>query len=113
MTMKICLMINASDQWRESSQYAHALAQSIYSNGHQINTVFFYGQAVKVIQSPKHLKQWQQLQRSTHSTLQLCSTLIEKHQLDSLANTTEGFEVVSLGSLVQAMEAADKTVELN
>lgn len=113
MTMKFCLMINASARWRESIQYALSLATRISASGHVINTVFFYGCAVKVIQSPEHLKQWQHWQRSTQTTLQLCSTLTEEHQLSSLASQIEGFEVVSLGSWVQAVEAADKTVELN
>ena len=111
--MKFCLMINASDQWRESIQYGHALAESISAAGHVINTVFFYGQAIKVVQSPELLKQWRLWQRSTQTPLMLCSALIENEQLTSVAKQAEGFEVVSLGSWVQAVEAADKTLELN
>ncbi len=111
--MKFCLMINATTQWQESVQHALSLASSIYANGHEVNTVFFYGESVKVIQDSKQLQQWQTWQHKSQSNLQLCSTLTEQYQLDSLASQTSGFTVVSLASWVQAVEAADKMVELS
>jgi len=113
ITMKFSLMINASDQWQESIKYAFSLAQSICANGHEINTVFFYGQAVGIIQNPELIEQWQQWQKHNQSKLQLCSTLIDNQQLNSLAAQVDGFEVVSLGSWIQAVETADKSLELS
>ncbi len=111
--MKFCLLINATDRWLESVQHALSLAQTITDTGHVINTVFFYGQAIKVIKNPELTKQWQHWQQNTQTKLQLCSTLIGNQQLNSLASQIDGFESVSLGSWIQAVETADKTVELS
>ena len=113
MVMKFCLLINPSDPWRESLQNAMSLAESMISNGHLINAVLFYGRAIEIIKYPAQLKVWQHWQRSTKTPLLFCSTLLENNQLSAYANQAKGFEVVSLGSWVQAVETADKTVELN
>ncbi len=113
ITMKFCLMINASNQWHDSIQRALSLAQCMVKNGHVINTVFFYGQASQVIQSKTMVEQWLKWQKNTQTKLQLCSTLIEERGLKSIASSTSGFEVVSLGSWIQAVEDADRVVELS
>ena len=110
--MKFCLFINATDKWPESVQHALSLAHSITANNHTINTVFFYGDAVKVIENEELVKQWQLWQQNTQTKLQLCSTFVETHLLTSSTQQIKGFEVVSLGSWMQAVETADKMVEL-
>lgn len=111
--MKFCLVVNPSKQWRESIECVLSLAESMIASGHEINAVLFFGQAIKVIQSPTHLRRWQHWQRSTQTPLLLCTTLLESDRLSTAAKQTDCFEVVSLGSWVQAVEQADKTVELS
>ncbi len=111
--MKFCLVANPSDQWQVSIDHVLSLAESMTSGGHEVNAVLFFGQAIKVIQSPAHLSRWQHWQRNTQTPLMLCSTLLENDQLSVAAKQIECFEVVSLGSWVQAVDAADKTVELS
>ncbi len=113
ITMKFSLMINATNQWQKSIQHALSLAQCITENGHVINTVFFYGHASQIIQNSALVEPWLEWQKHTQTKFQLCSTLIENHGLSSLANSTDGFEVVSLGSWIQAAEEADKVIELS
>lgn len=110
--MKFCLMINSSEQWYTAVEQAFCLAETMTSKGHVVNAVLFYGQAIKVIQASEQLKLWQQWQRNTGTPLLLCSTLLENNQLSALAVQTDCFEVVNLGSWVQAIETAEKTVEL-
>lgn len=110
--MKFCLMINPSKQWRASIQHALDLVKTMTTAGHTVNTVFFYGQAIKIIEYPTQLKLWQQWGCETNTPLLLCSALLENHNLLTLSQQTKGFEAVSMGRWVQAVEQADKTVEL-
>lgn len=105
-------MVNPVSHWQSSIRHAFELAETMSSEGHQVNAVFFYGQAVRIVQSTEQLNQWQLWQQSTQTPLLLCSNYIENYQLAAQANQTKGFEPVSMGRWVQAAETADKIVEL-
>ena len=66
----------------------------------------------KVIENNKRRKQWQQWQKSCMGQMLLCSTLVEAHEISTQPKDSDGFNVVGLASLTQAMEQADQTVEL-
>ena len=111
--MKFCIIINATEQWKKSLDHAFSLATTMRNEGHQINAVFFYGQAVQLVNDSGLINQWHQWQKNNTCQLMLCSTFIESSQLIKQAQCANGFEVVSMASWIQAMEAADRTLELN
>lgn len=109
--MKFCLIINSNKHWHDTIPHALQLARAMTRSGHSLNAVFFYGQAVNVIQSHATFHPWQQYQTETHCQLMLCSTMLESLDIHPEASI-DGFSVVGLASLTQAMEMADRTVEL-
>ncbi|MGJ8662657.1 MAG: DsrE family protein [Marinicella sp.] len=110
--MKFCLIINATDQWKKSLEHAFSMIKTMDNEGHTINAVFFYGQAVQIINDRQLIQQWRQLHLNTHCQLMLCSTMIKSNNLNTQAHLIKGFDVVGMASWIQAMEAADKTLEL-
>jgi sulfur relay (sulfurtransferase) complex TusBCD TusD component (DsrE family) len=109
--MKFCLLINAREQWPVTMQQVLPVAQAMTAAGHQVNAVFLFGEAVKMIEHPTLVKSWQQWQQQSGTRLLLCSTQLEHWQID-VQDPPAGFEVVGLAALTQAMEQADRTVEL-
>ncbi|WP_223787517.1 DsrE family protein [Marinicella meishanensis] len=109
--MKFCLLINAAKQWPTTLQQALPLARAMAAEGHAVNAVFLYGEAVKLIEHPKLLKAWQQWQQHSGARLLLCSTQLQHWHIE-VDSKPPGFEVVGLAALTQAMEQADRTVEL-
>lgn len=109
--MKFCLLINASAQWQTSHQHALSLVRTLCDAGHQVNAVFMYGEAVRVIENQSLVKAWQRCYADHEIPLLLCSTQLANLDLDQIQEP-DGFEVVGLASLTQAMETADRTVEL-
>ncbi|MCX7554956.1 DsrE family protein [Marinicella sp. S1101] len=110
--MKFNLIINADSDWQDSCNEALKLCQSIITN-HQLDMVFFFGHAVNIINVSEVLKQWQQWQQSSGVSLCLCSAMVELHTNLKPNQQVEGFKVVGLASWVNAMEQADKVVEIN
>ncbi len=109
--MKFCLLINASTQWFASHQNALPLVRAMCDAGHEIHAVFMYGEAVRVIENNELLKAWQQCHEDHQIPLLLCSTQLANLDIEP-ATEIYGFEVAGLASLTQAMEAADRTLEL-
>lgn len=109
--MNFCLLINADEHWPITLQQALPLAQAMITDGHRVNAVFLYGEAVKMIEQADLVSAWQQWQTESGARLLLCSTQLAHWRIDAIEQPT-GFEVVGMAALTQAMEQADRTVEL-
>ncbi len=108
--MKLCLMINTEHQWQESSRHGLLLAHAMTEQGHEVEAVFFYGQAVKVIQDHDLAKEWLKWRHNHPCALLLCRTMLTLR--DDKVDTVAGFDVVGMASWVAAMERADRTLEI-
>ena len=109
--MKFNILINPSHDWRVSLYHALQLAQTITKQKHQLLAVFFYGNAVKISTDINLQNAWQKLLQSQNVKLMLCRTMTERFEKDALL--TAGFQVAGMGQLTEAMEHADRTLEIS
>ncbi len=109
--MKFNLLINPSHCWRQSNQHALKLARAMLSDGHQVLSVFFYADSAMIATCDESQDQWLKLLQSQPSQLMICTTMIEQQELKT--HLLGAFKVVGLGQLTQAMELANKTVEIS
>ena len=109
--MKFNILINPSHDWQVSMYHALRLAQTITKSKHQLLAVFFYGDAVKISSDITLQDSWQKLLLSQDVKLMLCRTMTESFAIDPIL--TAGFHVVGMGQLTEAMEHADKTLEIS
>jgi|GEM_PF-4891912 len=105
--MRICFLINPTDNWQQAVKHAYQLAIQAQSK-YDLSGVFFYGSSVKIIQAPQYLKQWQNL---SECPLFLCRTMMEEHHL-SEQDTESPFNVVGMAPWIMMMEQADRIVEI-
>lgn len=111
--MKFNLIINADSDWQSSCDEAMKLSQTITAAGHQLDMVFFFGHAVNIISSSETLECWRHWQKTTDVDLCLCSAMVESHTNLKSEQQVKGFKIVGLASWVNAMEQADKVIEIN
>lgn len=111
--MKFNLIINATDRWQASCMQALQLCQAMVAEGHELGMVFFFGHSVKLIDTKTELHLWQKWQKTHHIRLLLCSAMLEEHQVELSVTGIQSFEVGSLTSWINAIEQADKVIELN
>lgn len=111
--MKFNIIINASQNWQQSCQHALVMSQTIIDEGHEIGVVFFYGQSVKIIHSNEAAHDWMQWQKQHQVHLFLCSTMLEKENTKKITNLDSCFQVVGLATWTNALENADKTIEIS
>ncbi len=111
--MKFNLIINATEAWDSSSTQALRLCQTILADGHELGMVFFFGHSVKIVNSAQLLHSWQQWQQASQIKLFLCSAMVHQHQVTLPGTEIEGFKVVGLASWIDAIEQADRIIELN
>lgn len=107
--MKFNLIINPSHQWQQSTSHALELIRTMLNQGHQINSVFFFGDAVQIAQRKDLQQAWSNLNCTTDFLL--CRTMIEEYDIKPVLNNE--FTIVGMGQLAINMELADRTVELN
>ena len=109
----------------DSQANLHALkfAQSAIKNGHHINLVFFFHEGVSIALEQRDLSQeefdynkaWRELSREHDVELNVCISsggrrgVVKNETTDS--TLAEGFELVGLGLLVEAISSGDKYVE--
>ena len=109
----------------DSQANLHALkfAQSAINNGHHINRVFFFHEGVSIALEQRNLSQeefdynkaWRELSSEHEFELNVCISsggrrgVVKNETTDS--TVAEGFELVGLGLLVEAISSGDKYVE--
>jgi sulfur relay (sulfurtransferase) complex TusBCD TusD component (DsrE family) len=107
--MRYNLIINPSHQWQQSVAHGLSLYKSMIDQGHEVISVFFYGDAAQIAADNNSQKKW--LNPSSHSEFLICRTMIETHEI--FQNVLPQFNVVGMGKLASNMEQADRTVEIN
>ena len=109
----------------DSQANLHALkfAQSAINNGHHINRVFFFHEGVSIALEQRNLSQeefdynkaWRELSSEHDVELNVCISSGGRRGVvkNKTTNSTlaEGFELVGLGLLVEAISSGDKYVE--
>ena len=109
----------------DSQANLHALkfAQSAIKNGHHINCVFFFHEGVSIALEQRDLSQeefdynkaWRELSSEHDVELNVCISSGGRRGVvkNKTTNSTlaEGFELVGLGLLVEAISSGDKYVE--
>jgi len=111
----------------DSQANLHALkfAQSAINNGHHINHVFFFHEGVSIALEQRDLSQeefdynkaWRELSSEHDVELNVCISsggrrgVVKNETTDS--TLAEGFELVGLGLLVEAISSGDKYVEFS
>jgi sulfur relay (sulfurtransferase) complex TusBCD TusD component (DsrE family) len=108
--MNLCFLINPSHQWQFSLSQALALAGAVREQGHQLHSVFFYGEALNMMAHKALTQPWLELHQQLGTRLLLCRTMMEHFDLPAPA--AKAFEVVGMASLTSIMEQTDRTVEL-
>ena len=111
----------------DSQANLHALkfAQSAINNGHHINRVFFFHEGVSIALEQRDLSQeefdynkaWRELSSEHDVELNVCISSGGRRGVvkNKTTNSTlaEGFELVGLGLLVEAISSGDKYVEFS
>ena len=107
----------------QSNLHAFKFAQSVIESGHHINRVFFFHEGVRVALEQRELSQeefdynkaWRELSSEHDVELNVCVSsggrrgVVKNKTTDS--TLTEGFELVGLGQLIEAISSGDKYVE--
>lgn len=112
--MKLCLIIQNSINDLRDSERALRFCRQAQKAGHQINCVFFYRRAVDHAQTQltgaqqARQQQWQQWSQQQQVPLVVCQTVAERVGLSAFA---DHFDASGLTALVQAMAAADRTLQ--
>ena len=109
----------------DSQANLHALkfAQSALKNGHHINLVFFFHEGVSIALEQRDLSQeeldynkaWRELSSEHDVELNVCISSggrrgVVKNET-TYSTLAEGFELVGLGQLGEAISSGDKYVE--
>lgn len=106
--MKYNLIINPSHQWQQSIAHALKLYNAMIKQGHDVISVFFYGDAAHIAADSQSQKQWFNQQGTE---LLICRTMIETYDISQ--QLQPHFKLVGMGKLASNMELAEKTVEIN
>ena len=111
--MKFNLIINATKPWNEGAEHARSLAASMIRQGHEIDTIFFNGDAVRALHDPKQQNSWQELLNTQTFQILFCSTWLDALCIESgQVSEHSPFQVSGLAAWIAATERADKTVEV-
>lgn len=108
--MKFNLIINPAHTWENSNSHALKLVQSLINNGHEIQSVFFYGDSSRIAENTKLQLAWLQLIQQQQFDLLICSTMIEINTIKT--QLKPGFKMVGMSQLAFDMELSDKIVEI-
>ena len=107
----------------QANLHALKFAQSAVKTGHHINRVFFFHEGVSVAHNQRELNQdefdynkaWSELSTEYQVELSVCVASggrrgVIKNETSS-STLAEGFELVGLGQLVDAISSSDKYIE--
>ena len=107
----------------QANLHAFNFARSVIQKGHHINRVFFFHEGVRIILEQRELgpeefdynKAWRELSSEHDVELNVCISSGGRRGVvkNKTTNSTlaEGFELVGLGILVEAISSGDKYVE--
>ena len=127
--MKFALAVHGSPYGTTAQQHALAFARACLAEGHQVYRVFFYhdgvyaGLATRVAPQDEGdvTSDWQALASEHGVELAVCIAnalkrgVVNEGERDryelTRANLAEGFELVGLGQLIEAIAEADRYVE--
>ncbi|MEM7080349.1 MAG: sulfurtransferase complex subunit TusD [Pseudomonadota bacterium] len=127
--MKFTLAVHGAPYASSAHQHALKFARACGAAGHGINRVFFYHEAVDVALNTRVAPQdeidftaeWQALAREYDIELAVCiangikrgvlsGSEAERYERNT-ATLSDGFELVGLGQLIEAISAAERYVE--
>lgn len=126
--LRYALLVLAPPYSQEASHSAIRFAQALLTQGHILETVFFYHDGVYNAARVQHppqdepslVKQWQLLGENSGTSLQVCiaagikrgiTTEGEaKRYAEPLETLASGFELAGLGQLVQATAVCDRVM---
>ena len=107
----------------QANLHAFKFAQSAVKTGHHINRVFFFHEGVSIALNQRELNQdefdynkaWSELSTEYQVELNVCVSSggrrgVIKNETSS-STLAEGFELVGLGQLVDAISSSDKYIE--
>lgn len=125
---QLTIVINSPPEQTNAHFNAIAFCKAALLQGHEINLVFFFQDAVRIADRRLDLpadewdpqQQWQQLAQEHCLSLQICSAASQRRGLggaDSLeeaeaALLATGFKIGGLGVLVKATALSDRVVQL-
>ena len=107
----------------QANLHAFKFVQSAVKTGHHINRVFFFHEGVSIALNQRELNQdefdfnkaWRELSTEYQVELNVCVASggrrgVIKNETSS-STLAEGFELVGLGQLVDAISSSDKYIE--
>lgn len=122
--MRYSLLVTGPAYGTQQSASALLFAQALLAAGHQLSSVFFYGEGVhnaNAFTSPASdeadiVRAWQKLQQEQGVALQVCIAAamrrgVSQAQQDSADNLQPGFELSGLGALAEAALSCDRLVQ--
>lgn len=131
MTLQYAILVSGSPYSSQAHMSAQRFIHACYAQGHSVNSVFFYGDAVYIgnkLFSPANdeyqiQREWVNLASKFKVPLQACVSVANKRGvlsaedsqlagLDSF-NIAEPFEISGLGSWVSAATSADRQVHFS
>ncbi len=108
--MKFNLLINPAHAWQDSNSHALKLATSMLNNGHEIKSVFFYGDSSQIAANTELQLHWIQLNQQQPFDLLICRSMLELNEVE--VQLEPEFKVVGMSQLALDMESSDKIVEV-
>ncbi len=121
--MIFTIAVLGSPYGSQANLHAFKFAQSVIENGHHINRVFFFHEGVSIALEKRefneeefdYTKAWRELSSEHDVELNVCISSGGRRGVvkNETTNSTlaEGFELVGLGQLVEAISSGDKYVE--
>lgn len=112
--MRINLLVQGGPGAASAPNTARCFAQAVLDSGHAIGRVFFYKDAVAVgnrfVGDESLRRGWCELARRGGFELAVCVAAAERRGVVEGKSLAEGFAIVGLGQLIEAMESGDRLV---
>ena len=113
--MRINLLVQCGPDAAAAATTAQRFARAVLDAGHAIGRVFFYKDAVAVgnhfAADKDGLRQgWRELASRGGFELAVCVAAAERRGIVEGKSLAEGFTIVGLGQLIEAMESGDRLV---
>lgn len=113
--MRINLLIQGGPLATFAPDTARHFAQAVLKAGHVIGRVFFYKDAVAVgnryaADEGDERTAWRELAQRGGFELAVCVAAAERRGIVEGKSLAEGFVIVGLGQLIEAMENSDRLV---
>ena len=112
--MRINLLVQCGPNAASNAETAQRFARAVLDAGHAIGRIFFYKDAVAVgnrFAADKDMRQgWRELADRGDFELAVCVAAAERRGIVEGKSLAEGFAIVGLGQLIEAMESGDRLV---